>query len=342
MNNVIYTMSDKLTDGCTKEDNLFNLDKLNKLASHHKNLMSCVQIKLENQKIKSNKELYDFMTTYYTENRLNKAFPVGISVNNIIAHDSYHPEHIIIFKKGDYIKVDFGIEEDGHIIDSARTFEYGENEISKPIRDCKEIVEQIEEYIKSEFKKNQEILIQKISIFTNLQIIQKGYNSLDFLGGHTIEKGCVHGKKLILNKPLSKLPDECSKYINKNDVLKDGEMFAIEVYIPNLKSDGTMVQNRKLPVTHFEIDKDFKINLLNMKERVIFQELKDKTKSLPYEHHINELFDRKIIKSLINKEAIIRHLPLEWIDNLNNIKYVQYEDCYIIKDNEIINLTHEI
>ena len=32
-----------------------------------------------------------------------------------------------------------------------------------------------------------------------------------------------------------------------------------------------MVQNRKLPVTHFEIDRDFKINLLNVKEREIFQ-----------------------------------------------------------------------
>lgn len=325
-----------------KFNNLFDLDKLNKLASCHKQLMSYVQKKLENQEIKSNKILYDFMTNYYTINNLNKAFPIGISINNIIAHDSYHPEHIIFFKKGDYIKVDFGIEEEGHIIDSARTFEYGETEISKSISDCKEIVEKIEEYIKSEYEKNQSILIQKISILTNLQIIQKGYNSLDYLGGHTIEKGCVHGKKLILNKPLSQLPEECSKYIDKTAVLKNGEMFAIEVYIPNLKSNGTMVQNRKLPVTHFEIDKDFKINLLNVKEREIFQSLKVKTKNLPYEYHIHEYYDKKIIKSLLNKEAIITHLPLEWIDNLNNIKYVQYEDCYIIKDDKVINLTRNI
>ena len=325
-----------------KFNNLFDLDKLNKLASCHKQLMSYVRQKLENQEIKSNKILYDFMTNYYTINNLNKAFPIGISINNIIAHDSYHPEHIIFFKKGDYIKVDFGIEEEGHIIDSARTFEYGETLTSKSISDCKEIVEKIEEYIKSEYEKNQSILIQKISILTNLQIIQKGYNSLDFLGGHTIEKGRVHGKKLILNKPLSQLPEECSKYIDKTAVLKNGEMFAIEVYIANLKSNGTMVQNRKLPVTHFEIDRDFKINLLNVKEREIFQSLKVKTKNLPYEYHIHEYYDKKIIKSLLNKEAIITHLPLEWIDNLNNIKYVQYEDCYIIKDDKVINLTKNI
>jgi methionine aminopeptidase len=320
---------------------IFDLDKLKKLASLHKKLIYDIKVKLENQEIPSNKKLYDYMTKYYQENNLNKAFPIGISVNNIIAHDSYHPDHIINFKKGDYIKVDFGIEEDGNIIDSARTIEYGVNEKSKSILDCQSIVANIEEYIRKELEKNNKILIQKISVLTNIEIVKRGYNSLDFLGGHNIEKGCVHGKKLILNKPLSQLPEECAKYVDKNAELTEGEMFAIEVYIPNIKSSGTMVQNVKLPITHYEIDKDYKINLLNVKERIIFQELKEKTKNLPYEYHINELFEKKIIKSLINKEAIIKHLPLEWIDKLNEIKYVQYEDCYIIKDGILINLTKD-
>lgn len=318
---------------------VFDLEKLNKLAFLHKELMRDIKIKLENEQITNNKNLYDYMTKYYEINSLNKAFPIGISVNNIIAHDSYHPEHIINFKKGDYIKVDFGIEEDGHIIDSARTIEYGTKEKSLSIEDCEQIVKNIEKYISEELETNKKILIQKISVLTNIEIIKKGYNTLDFLGGHNIEKGCVHGKKLILNKPLSQLPESCAKYIDKNAELTEGEMFAIEVYIPNIKSSGTMVQNVKLPVTHFEIDKDFKINLLNVKERVVFQQLKEKTKNLPYEYHINDLFDKKIIKSLLFKQAIIKHLPLEWIDKTNEIKYVQYEDCFIIKNGLLINLT---
>jgi methionine aminopeptidase len=317
----------------------FDLDKLNYLAFHHKQLMSDIKIRLENQEFKTNKNLYEFMTNYYNKNNLNKAFPIGISVNNIIAHDSYHPAHIINFKLGDYIKVDFGLEEDGNIIDAARTFEYGTNIQSKSIIDCKLIVESIEKYIQKELDLNKKILIQKISILTNVQIISKGYNTLDFLGGHNIEKGCVHGKKLILNKPLNLLPEECAKYIDKTAELFEGEMFAIEVYIPNIKSSGSMVQNVNFPVTHFECDRDFKLNQLNVKERGIFQELVRKTKNLPYEYHINDLFDKKIIKSLINKQAIISHLPLEWIDKSNEIKYIQYEDCYIIKDGIMINLT---
>jgi len=319
--------------------NNFNLEKLQFLANHHKTLMIQIKNKIETSEFKNNKNLYDFITNYINLNNLNKAFPVGISINNIIAHDSYHPEHLVTFNKGDYIKVDFGLEEEGNIIDSARTFIYGETNTTKDINDCKEIVEEIEKYINKELSINNKILIQKISVLTNIQIIQKGYNALDFLGGHNIEKGCVHGKKLILNKPLNLLPQECSNYIDKLAEMTEGEMFAIEVYIPNIKSNGTMVQNRKLPVTHFEIDRDFKMNLLNVKERQIYQSLKEKTKGLPYEYHINDGYDKKVIKSLINKEAIVKHLPLEWIDNLNNIKYIQYEDCYIIKDNKLINLT---
>jgi methionine aminopeptidase len=301
--------------------------------------MTCIKTKLENQELKTNKILYEFITEYYNIHKINKAFPVGISVNNIIAHDSYHPNHIIHFKINDYIKVDLGLECEENIIDSARTFEYGISIESKPIKDCCQIVNLIEKYIQNELTINKKILIQKISTFTNIQILLAGYNVLDFLGGHNIEKGCVHGKKLILNKPLNLLPVESKKYVDITSELSEGEMFAIEVYIPNVISSGNMVQNVKIPVTHFEIDKEFKLNQLNVKERIEFQKIKNKTKNEPYEYHINDLFDKKIIKSLIYKQAIIKHLPLEWIDPNNDIKYVQYEDCYIINDNKLINIT---
>lgn len=320
---------------------VFDLTIINNLALKHKLLMEELAQHLENKKLTNNYELYSYINNYYLTNKLNKAFPIGISVNNIIAHDSYHPDHLIQFKNGDFIKVDFGMEELGNIIDSARTFEYSVNvnNYHKSIKDCEQIVNNISTYIKKELEKNKKVLIQKISLYTYLQIETFGYNAIDFLGGHTIEKGRVHGKKLILNKPLSKLPVECTKYIDANAELVEGEMFAIEVYIPNTKSYGNMVQNVKIPITHYEIDVDFKLNLLNSKERVIFEKLKIQTKNLPFDYTILNLEDKKIIKNLLNKEAIIKHYPLEWIDKTTNIKYVQYEDCFYIKNNTLLNIT---
>jgi methionine aminopeptidase len=319
--------------------NSFNKEILIKLGNEHKKILELVKNNINN--MKNNKELYKLIDNYLKENSINKAFPIGISINEIIAHDSYHVDNKILFKDGDLIKVDVGLEQDGNIIDSARTFEYKTNTHSKSIDDCKEIVEKVEEFIKDEYKKNKKVVIQDISteIFNN--IIQKGYNALDFLGGHNIEYGKVHGKKLILNKPLSQLPVQCKNFINSNDELGEGEMFAIEVFIPEKKSEGSMIQNTKLLVTHYEVNEKYSMENLSEKEFVVLENIINITKLLPYEYIIHDNYDKYIIKSLIEKGKIIKHLPLEWIDkSKKKIKYIQYEDCFIIdKDDKIINLS---
>jgi methionine aminopeptidase len=319
--------------------NSFNKDILIKLGNEHKKILELVKNNINN--MKSNKELYKLIDNYLKENSINRAFPIGISINEIIAHDSYHIDNKILFKDGDLIKVDVGLEEDGNIIDSARTFEYKTNTYNKSIDDCRKIVEKVEEFIKDEYKKNKKIVIQDISteIFNN--IIQKGYNALDFLGGHNIEYGKVHGKKLILNKPLSQLPAQCKNFINSNDELGVGEMFAIEVFIPEKKSEGSMIQNTKLLVTHYEVNEKYSMENLSEKEFIVLENIIKITKLLPYEYIIHDNYDKYVIKSLLEKGKIIKHLPLEWIDkSKKKIKYIQYEDCFIIdKDDNIINLS---
>lgn len=318
--------------------NTFNKDILIKLGNEHKKILELVKNNINT--MKSNKDLYKLIDNYIQENSLNKAFPIGISINEIIAHDSYHVDNKILFRDGDLIKVDVGLEKDGNIIDSARTFEYKTNVNNKSIDDCKEIVQKVEDFIKEEYKKNKKIIVQDISteIFNN--ITQKGYNALDFLGGHNIEFGKVHGKKIILNKPLSQLPAHCKNFINSKDELGEGEMFAIEVFIPEKKSEGTMIQNTKILVTHYEVNEKYSMENLTEKEFSVLENIIKITKLLPYEYKVHNNYDKYIIKSLIEKGKIVKHLPLEWIDKKKKIKYIQYEDCFIIdKDNGIINLS---
>jgi len=318
--------------------NIFNKDILIKLGNEHKKILELVKNNINT--MKSNKDLYKLIDNYIREHFLNKAFPIGISINEIIAHDSYHVDNKILFRDGDLIKVDVGLEEDSNIIDSARTFEYKTNVNNKPIDDCREIVEKVEAFIKEEYNKNKKIIVQDISteIFNN--ITQKGYNALDFLGGHNIEFGKVHGKKLILNKPLSQLPAQCKNFINSKDELGEGEMFAIEVFIPEKKSEGTMIQNTKILVTHYEVNEKYSMENLTEREFSVLENIVKTTKLLPYEYKIHDNYDKYIIKSLIEKGKIIKHLPLEWIDKKKKIKYIQYEDCFIIdKDCGIINLS---
>ena len=70
----------------------FNLDILTKLGTHHKTIMELVKSNINS--MNTNKELYNFVNNYLIEHSINKAFPIGISINEIIAHDSYHKERI--------------------------------------------------------------------------------------------------------------------------------------------------------------------------------------------------------------------------------------------------------
>ena len=341
----------------------FDKEILLSLGIHHKNIMFLIEKNLNS--FSGTKELYFYIDNYFKENNLTKAFPVGISINEFIAHDSYHEYEKTIFKKNDLIKVDIGIVQDGNIIDAARTFEYKDNINSPYINDCKDIVLEIENLSKELIISEKKINIQKLSKKIYELIIEKGYFALDFLGGHNIEFGKVHGKKLILNKPIEKLPQNCHSFINKDEFLSQGEMFAIEVFIPskiitNLSSsklpfeNGNMIQNIKKNITHFEIDRDILNNKSNLQYNLsedtddftlddinkTIDDLVNETKLLPFNQIIFKKYNYLIIKLLIEKKLIVTHFPLEWIDNnKRKLKYIQYEDCYLITNDEVICIT---
>ncbi len=317
---------------------MFDLEILEKLGNHHKNLMDIIINSID--KLNTDKEIYELITSYIIKNNLRKAFPIGISINNIVAHDSYHESNIKKLKKGDYIKIDIGLIENGNIIDSARTFVYKE-QVTKPITDCEFIVGEIEKYIRKQIELNGYVEIQRISTLTNALIVSKGYNSVGLLGGHTIELGKVHGKHLILNQPLSLLPQSASNLIDSSAKIYNNDMFAIEVYIPEMKSNGQLIQNINIPITHYQLNSidllDDKIKLSD-KELDLYNKIENETNGLVYEYFIHKKYDEKIINSLVSKNAIIKHYALDYKCN-PMIKYVQYEDCFLIKDNKLINLS---
>ena len=71
-------------------------------------------------------------------NEVNRGigFPVGISVNNCCAHWTYSPiRNDLIIGKDDIVKIDFGIHQNGYIVDGASTIYFNENPIYKQL--CK-------------------------------------------------------------------------------------------------------------------------------------------------------------------------------------------------------------
>jgi len=320
-------------------DQIYNLELLEKLGNLHRTLMKELSksIDLAN----TNKDIYDYIDNYIKKNNLSKAFPIGISINHVIAHDSFHESNVINLKKGDFIKIDVGLIEDGNIIDCARTFVY-KSEIPQCIIDCEEIAREVEKFIEKQIDEEGKVPIQKISAITNALICSKGYNALDYLGGHTIEFGKVHGRHYILNKPLKLLPKEAAMFIDSSAEIGEEEMFAIEIYIGEKKASGIMIKSLTIPTTHYQVAVQEELNniKLNQEEKEVINKISSLTNNLVYEYTVHKDFNQKIIKKLIDVCAIIKHDALEFKSNSKEkIKYIQYEDCYLIRDNKLINLS---
>ncbi len=103
-----------------------------------------------------------------------------------------------------------------------------------------------------------------------------------------------------------------------------------------------MMQNDKLLITHYELNDD----LIEIEGGIegkgdVLKDIATITKKLPYEYRIHDKYDKYIIKSLITKGYIKKHLPLQWVDkDKKNIKYIHYEDCFIIDPVKgIVNLS---
>lgn len=62
------------------------------------------------------------------------AFPCGLSVNNVAAHWAPNIGEKRVLQQDDVVKVDFGTQVEGRIIDSAWTFSF--NEKFKPLIDA--------------------------------------------------------------------------------------------------------------------------------------------------------------------------------------------------------------
>lgn len=208
-------------------------------------------------------------TTYYNKgspasNDSGIAFPVGVNINNIVAHDSktISTNGIVdnrTFYSGDVVKIDIGVHINGRIIDSAfthivtdkpgvhdseniynavleasRDSVFNAIKMSGPDQRLDEISESIDEIIRS----------YEVDMAGDTLEIKpvKG------IGGHNIKRYQIHGGKLILSSP--------DYEIQGDQRMEEDEIYAIETYAST--GYGVMTQNSEMNrCTHFmEADKD--------------------------------------------------------------------------------------
>jgi len=113
------------------------------------------------------------------------AFPATVSINDVAAHYTVFDEGIIL-KKGDVIKIDFGISENGFITDNAFTVEVEDNKYEKLLKANKEGLDKIMEEIKLGSR------MSDIGDLVHQVALKEGFETIHNLSGHQIANNNLH------------------------------------------------------------------------------------------------------------------------------------------------------
>lgn len=262
------------------------------------------------------------------------AFPVGVSVNNVVAHDSALLEDRRTLEMGDIVKFDFGTHVNGHIIDAAFTHVVDEKEedslyynlleasrdatysaiaASGPDARLLELSELIEDVITS-----YELPID--SQTDSLDIIP-----ITGLGGHNILPYNIHGGKLIFSTPDEEYQEGMK--------MEEGEIFAIETFATT--GYGNMTQPDDVNMcSHFMVNHD-KNNKKFIKKSEAYEAVKNRN-GLPFTLSWCDMSGKKFnrdFKRAIAAQDIIAYPPLYDVDNS---RVAQFEHTIRIKDNGVV------
>lgn len=238
------------------------------------------------------------------------AFPVGVNINNIVAHDSKTTTVLDdrTFCNGDVVKIDIGVHIDGRIIDSAFTHIV----TNKPgIHDSENIYNSVLDASKEsvytaikmsgpdqrldEMSETIDEIIRSFEVDIGGDTIP--IKPVNGIGGHNIKQYMIHGGKLILSEP--------DYEIQGDQRMEEDEIYAIETYAST--GYGVMTQNNSIDrCTHYmETDeKELEINkAITKKDKKYFRQtefygwLKTR-KGLPFSSSWinNQTFQNKIPK----------------------------------------------
>lgn len=242
------------------------------------------------------------------------AFPLGISVNEVFAHDSAILEDDRVLRKNDIVKIDLGIQLSGHIVDSAFTMiidgdedfcdkydplimatadaTYTGIKLSGPDMELYELSEYIQEVIES----------YELDDGTKITPVTG-------LGGHNILPYKVHGKKLILSKP---------HISQKNNRMEESEFYAIETFAST--GGGNCIMKNLNCCSHFMLNEDQNFNKkINNSKNSVVTWANTVNHTLPFtqkwcseikENKNNKLTSKQLLDSAVKERLIIAYPPL--------------------------------
>jgi methionyl aminopeptidase len=197
------------------------------------------------------------------ESGASLSFPVNIAINELAAHYSPRNDEEYVFKRGDVVKLDVGSHIDGYIADTAITIEIETNKYDRMIRASSDALDFAINLMRAN------IDLSEIGNVIEKTIKSYGYNSIDNLTGHSLDRYELH----------SGISVPSVSNTNCRIRPKPGDVLAIEPFATNgsghvISGKGSNIYIIK-PTIKSKIIRDNKLKSL-------FKHMKTKFKTLPF------------------------------------------------------------
>jgi methionyl aminopeptidase len=219
-----------------------------------------------------------------TEEGLEPAFPVNLSINDEAAHYSPPPNESRELKASDVLKIDIGAHKDGFIADTALTVNPS-SENDEMIEAVEEVLEEALEFVEPG------ITVGELGTFISNQVPEQ-YSVVRNLTGHYIDEYTQHAGVSIPNIPNS-----------NTHVIEEGDAIAVEPFI----TDGSgKIKNGKKG--NIYIHKGGKVR--DRTGRKLLKKIKE-YQGLPFSSRWIDMNPREkmALKKLVNAGAV-KHYPI--------------------------------
>jgi len=248
------------------------------------------------------------------EKECELAFPVNISLNDITAHYTPDIDDPLTLKGGDLVKVDIGIQINGHIADGAFSVCLGEK--SNPL------IVAAEDALEAVLKQMRPgKTVEELSGLVEETVVSHGVNPVRNLAGHTMEEYTQHGSVSI---PGGKVPSK--------DELKEDMVFGMEVFTTN--GEGMVKESSPVLIYGFLQPKPVRL----LESRKIMEKIAMDFKTLPFAKRwlkdVGSPFRLQMaLREMVDRKVLREYPPLR--ERTFN-QTAQAEETVIVSDKPII------
>jgi methionyl aminopeptidase len=191
------------------------------------------------------------------------AFPCNIGLDEVAAHSTPYPDSDYVLRKGTLVKVDLGVEIEGHVADTAITVALpgaDEGLVVAAQRALEEALRVVRAGVR----------VRAIGEAISRTIGSMGYRPISNLSGHQIERYNLHAGVSIPNVPAG------------DEKLEAGKVYAVEPFVTTMFGAGVVRHLDRVEIFRVSDDSVPRARRLGERHEAVVRRILEAMRGLPY------------------------------------------------------------